>query len=265
MEASLGKLISLQSNARRGGWSAWLLTGLTLLGLSGCGPGHEIDCLKSNGPVTTQRRAVSRQVRTVAVYDNVDLVIVPDTATYAEVRAGENVVNDIELSTPGGPGFLTIRNTSRCNWVRSYDTPREVRLHVPHLRDVAQRGYGRLSNEGRWAQDTLFVRLVGTGSIDLNLTSTYLFVDNYDAGDLTLRGSAYDFHPNLGSNGFLFADGLDTFYCYFTTFPTWVGDAHVLVRQNLGGVLKGSGTFYYRGPPSYIDVTGPNAGRLVRR
>ncbi|QKG52058.1 GIN domain-containing protein [Hymenobacter sp. BRD67] len=237
------------------------------LALAACGPDHSTDCLKSNGTVITQRRALDRRLSTVTVYDNVDLTIVPDTATYAEVRAGEHIIDDITFSTPLGPQKLIIANTSRCNWVRSYDTPRQVRLHVAANHGhfiIEQYGYGLINNEGQWAQDTLFLRLWSTGDINMNVRSTYLYTDIYDAGDMTLSGTAEDFHPNLGSNGFLLASGLDARYCYFLTYREWIGDAHVRVRQNLGGTLNGTGRFFYTGTPSLIDVKGPDAGNLIK-
>ena len=255
----------LQSNAlaglRRAARLPALLAGALIL--AACGAGHDADCLKSNGPVTTQRRPITRGLTDVVLFDNVDVTIVPDTATYAEVRAGENIINDITFEYQG-PRRLLIRNTSRCNWVRSYTTPREVRLHLPHLQDVEQRGYGLLTTDGQLQQDTLFVHSSGTGDINLDVNSVYLFIDIYDAGDMTLRGTAEEFHPNLGSNGFLFASGLHTRYCYFRTFSSWIGDAHVRVSQNIGGLLDGAGTFYYTGAPGLIDPRGKNPGHLVR-
>jgi hypothetical protein len=256
----------LQSNALAGlrRVAAPLAAGLLL---AGCGPDHDTDCLKGNGDVVTERRVVDRRLRTVAVYNNVDLTIVPDTATYAEVRAGEHVIQDIEFSTPGGPQQLVIKNTSRCNWVRSYDTPREVRLHVaPHQTsfDIKQYGYGLITNEGQWAQDTLYLRQLSTGDFTLNVRSTYLYLDSYDAGDITLRGTAEAFQPNFGSNGFLFATDLDAHYCYFYTYPAWQGDMHVRSHGNLGGTLNGTGRLFYAGNPSLVEVKGPSAGRAFR-
>ena len=255
-----------QSNAL-----AWLRRAVGLLAggltLAACAADHDDDCLKGNGAVVTERRAVSRQLNKVVVYNNVDLTIVPDTATFAEVRAGQNVIQDIEFSTPGGPQQLTIKNTSRCNWVRSYDTPREVRLHVarPHRSfDIEQYGYGVVANEGQWAQDTLFLRLWSTGDINMNLRSTYLYLDSYDAGDITLRGTAEDFHPNMGSNGFLFASDLDTRYCYFFTYREWRGDMHVRSHQNLAGTLAGTGRLFYSGNPPLVVLLGPNKGNAFK-
>ena len=252
--------IRLQSNAlarlRRG---VLLLAGT--IGLGACGAGHETDCLKSNGAVTTQRRAVDRRVRIVLVHDNVDLIIVPDTATYAEVRAGEHVIDGLTL-TSQGPNTLLINNTNSCNWTRSYDSPFEVRLHVPHLSDVRQLGYGTLSTASRWTQDTLIVHLLGAGDVKLDLVSKYLYTDMYELGDMTLSGTVEEFHPLVGGSGFLFAGGLAAKACYFRTTRTSLGDAHVRATQNLGGLHEGKGTFYYAGNPNFISVTG--GGKLAR-
>ncbi len=235
------------------------------LALAACGPGHDTDCLKSNGTVITQRRDVDRRLRSVVVYNNVDLTIIPDTATYAEVRAGENIISDITFATPAGPQQLVIGNTSTCNWVRSYNTPREVRLHVASRITnftIEQRGYGLVSTEGQWKQDTLFLRLVSTGDFNMNVRSTYLYTDHYDAGDMTLRGTAEDFHPNLGSNGFLLASSLDVQHCYFLTYREWIGDMHVRCHGNIGGTLNGTGRFFYTGNPAFIDIRGPNKANI---
>jgi hypothetical protein len=256
----------LQSNVLAGRRrAAALLAGG--LALASCSADHDTDCLKSNGTVVTQFRTVDRRMRTVVVYNNVDLTIVPDTATYAEVRAGENMQRDIEFSTPSGPQQLVIKNTSRCNWVRSYDTPRQVRLHVAKRTtnfDIEQYGYGLINTEGQWAQDTLFLRLWSTGDFNMNLRSTYLYVDSYDAGDMTLRGSAESFNPNFGSNGFLFASDLDTRYCYFYTYREWIGDMHVRSHQNLAGTLNGKGRLFYTGNPSLVGLAGPNASNAFK-
>jgi hypothetical protein len=252
--------IRLQSNAVAGlRRSVLLLAGA--FGLSTCGPGHEADCLKSNGAPTTQRRPVDRRVRSVVVYDNVDLIIVPDTATYAEVTAGEHVIDQLTLTYRDSQTLL-LNNTSRCNFVRSYDTPREVRLHTPRLTNLEQRGYGTISTASRWTQDTLFVHLVAAGDVKLDLTSTYLLTDMYELGDMTLSGTAEDFQPVVGGTGFLFAGGLQARFCYFRTTRTSLGDAHVRATQNLGGTLDGKGTFYYAGNPRFIDVKG--SGKLVK-
>lgn len=254
-------LIRLQSTAwqglRRG---ALLLAGAA--SLAACSNGHELDCLKSTGSVTTQRRAVDRRTRTVEVYDNVDLTIVPDTATYAEVRAGEHVADGLTLTAPNAR-TLVIRNTNTCNWTRSYDAPFEVRLHIPHLTTLNQRSYGLVSTASRWTQDTLFVHLLGAGDVQLDLTSKYLWADMYELGDMTFTGTTNEFHPTVGGSGFLFASGLVANSCYFQTTRSSLGDAHVQATQQLGGTVAGKGTFYYSGSPGVLDIKGN--GNVVKQ
>jgi hypothetical protein len=251
--------IRLQSKAlgrlQRG---AWLLMSVGSLGACTA----EVDCLKSNGTVVTQRRAVDRRTRTVLVYDNVDLTIVPDTATYAEVRAGEHVIDGLTL-TYQDARTLVLNNTNRCNWARSYDTPYEVRLHVPHLTDVRQLGYGRISTASHWTQDTLFVHLLGDGDIQLDVASKYLYTDMWEIGDMTLSGTAEYFRSTVGGVGFLYAGGLTAGSCYFETTRSSLGDAHVQATQHLGGTVAGKGTVYYTGNPSSLDIKG--AGNVVRQ
>jgi hypothetical protein len=218
--------------------------------------------LKSNGAVIKQRRAVDRRTRTVLVYDNVDLIIVPDTATYAEVRAGEHTIDGLTL-TYQDARTLVLNNTNRCNWARSYNTPYEVRLHTPNISDVRQLGYGLISTASRWTQDTLFVHLVGAGDVQLDIASKYLYTDMYELGDMTLSGTANEFHTLVGGSGFLLAGGLATHACYLETTRTSIGDAHVQANQYLGGTVAGKGTLYYTGSPSSLDIKG--AGKVVKQ
>ena len=253
--------IRLQSKAlARLQCGALLLLGA--VGLGACGEGHKLDCLKSNGSVTTQRRAVDRRTRSVYVYDQVDLIIVPDTATYAEVRAGEHVIDGLTL-TAQDARTLVINNTNRCNWTRSYDTPYEVRLHIPHLTEIRQQGYGIVSTASHWTQDTLFVHLLGAGDVQLDLTSKYLWTDMYELGDMTFTGTANEFHTTVGGSGFLFASGLAATSCYFETTRTSLGDAHLRSTQLLGGTHSGKGTLYYTGNPSVVDIKGN--GKVVKQ
>ena len=227
--------------------------GLALLaGLSTCGTGHGTDCLKSTGPVITQRREVTDGLVTVTTFDNLDLRLVQDTQTYAEVRAGENLQDDIKLTRNGTS--LEIANTSTCNWARSYDTPREVTLHLPHITTVFLRGQGNVSTVGQFVQDTVFFHLVGAGDYDLNVQARQLYVDLYELGDITLHGSTQELNFTLGGSGRLFAQGLAARRCYFSMNRDSDGDAHVQATDIVGGTVAGNGTLFYGGPPAITDI-----------
>ena len=227
--------------------------GLLLAALfSTCGPGHGTDCLKSTGPIVTRQRAIDPGFVTLTAFDNVDLRLVQDTKTFAEVRAGENLIDDIQLTRKGTA--LEISNSSRCNWVRSYDSPREVTLHLPRITNVFLRGYGNISTVGAFVQDTIFFHLVGAGNYDLTVQARQLFLDQYELGDITLRGSATELNFTLGGSGRLFAQGITPRRCYFRTTRDSEGDAHVRATDAVGGYVAGTGTLFYGGPPTSTDI-----------
>ena len=231
-----------------------------LLLLAGCGKGHETDCLKSTGRVTTERRALPAFTQVYA-YDNVDVQLVQDTARYADVRTGQHLQEDIELTSSGNQ--LIIRNTSRCNWVRRYDTPRVVTLHTPYVRDLFLRGQGNLSTVGNFRADTLFFHLLGAGDATLDVTTQYMNMDMYELGDVTLRGRITDLLAVVGGSGSLDAASLQNRLTYVRLDRFSDGNARFAPTEELRGTHAGTGTLYYYGqPPSVnIEVTGP--GKLI--
>ena len=218
--------------------------------LSTCDSGH--DCFKSTGPVVTERREVAAGLVTVTAYGNVDLRLVQDPQTYAEVRAGQNLIGEIELTRKGQA--LEIANTSTCNWTRSYDSPREVTLHLPSITNVFLRGQGNGSTVGLFEQDTIFFHAIGAGDYDLTVKVKALFLDQYELGDITVRGSANYINFILGGSGRLFAQGITPRSCDFKMTRDSDGDAHVRATLRLGGTVAGNGTLYYGGPPASTDI-----------
>ncbi|WP_345233678.1 GIN domain-containing protein [Hymenobacter saemangeumensis] len=202
-------------------------------------------------------------LKTLNLYNNVDLKLVQDNGYYVEVRAGEKVVDDIKLEVEGTT--LNVRNTSTYNWTRSYDTPREVTLHLPGIRSLYQRGYGTLSSAGPFAQDSTYLHLIGAGNISLDLQGAYLNADMFELGDITLRGQIEEAALRVGGNGRLFADGLQTRRCYFRSTRDSNGDAFVRASDIFGGRLAGTGTTYYAGPPRVTDIEVSGRGKAVAR
>ncbi|UOQ99715.1 DUF2807 domain-containing protein [Hymenobacter sp. 5317J-9] len=220
------------------------------LSLSTCNSGP--DCLKSTGAVVTQQRDVEPGLVTVTAFDNVDLRLVQDTKTYAEVRAGENLISEIVLTRKGNS--LEINNTSTCNWTRSYDSPREVTLHLPRITNVFMRGQGNGSTVGEFVQDTVFFHLIGAGDYDLTVRAKQLFLDQYELGDITVRGTTDYMNCTLGGAGRLFAQGITPQSCDVNLTRDSDGDAHVRASQRLGATVAGNGTLYYGGPPAFVDI-----------
>ncbi|GGG41634.1 head GIN domain-containing protein [Hymenobacter glacieicola] len=232
-----------------------------LLLLTACQQENEASCFTSTGSITTERRSLPA-FRVLTTYDNVRVTLVQDTATYAEVRAGKNLQEDIRLEVKDN--ILTIRNTSRCNWVRRYNTPREVTLHTPRLTDLFLRGQADIRTTGTFRADTLYAHLIGSGDYHLNLTSRYLGLDQYELGDIYLSGTTEELHHTIGGNGSMYAAELTTRDVYLQTNFSSNGNGYFTARQLLAGTHAGNGTVFYRGTPSVTDFRVSGKGKLVR-
>lgn len=260
LQVSLVRRLRLVGLGRVGGVGMALLALAT--GLSACG--SDANCLTSTGPIVTERRAMPAGLRIVYAGDNVDLILVQDTlnAPYAEVRAGKNLLSSLETRLEGDQ--LTLSNNAKCNWARTYDSPREVTLHVPNIENVFLRGSGNVRTAGRFKQKAIFFHLQSAGDMDLDIQSDYLWVDLYELGDVTVRGQTRELNLTVDGNGRFFGQNLRTRTCYFNTNRGGNGNAHILATETLGGTIRGNGTVYYAGNPIYLDLRFTGHGQAQR-
>jgi hypothetical protein len=242
------------------GWEKGLAAVALAVALAACGPGHGTDCLKSTGAIVTQRRALPANLETVTGLNNVDIKLAQGPDAYAEVRAGENLIDNVEFRVTGNR--LDIANTSTCNWARSYDIPFEVTLHLPRVTSVFLKGQGNISTAGRFVQDTIFFHLIGAGDYHLDLQTRQLYLSMYELGDFNVQGVTEELNFTLGGNGRLFASGLQARRCYFTMNRDSNGNARVRATEGVGGTVAGTGTFYYAGRPPVTDFRITGRGRV---
>ncbi|QHJ06823.1 head GIN domain-containing protein [Hymenobacter busanensis] len=228
--------------------------------LGACRKDHELDCFKSNGKVTTQTRELA-DFTTLRVFDNIEVTVVQDARTYAEVRTGENIQEDLMLDVRDDA--LRVYNTSRCNWVRRYDVPRQVTLHVPHLKNVFNVGEKTIRTAGTFQQDTLFLHLSRAGDIEFAVDSKYLWVDLYELGDMRLSGRTDAFVATVGDLGSLYAKPLTARRTNVTLNYNGDGNAHVTTTDYLSADIAGPGTVFYAGSPRQKDINVSGSGRAV--
>ncbi|WP_375433656.1 GIN domain-containing protein [uncultured Hymenobacter sp.] len=238
----------------------WVLRALLLAWpLTAC---QDNDCLKSAGPVTTERRELAAFNELTAT-DNVNITLVPDTETYAEVRTGSHLQEDLKLEVRDQHLYLS--NESTCNWARSYSVPHDVTLHVPSLPDMSLYGQGNIRTASQFQKDTLFLHLKGAGDYDLDINSKYLWIDQYELGDYRLRGKTNDLHLSGGGLGRFLASGLQVAnYCYLDLSLYADGAIYINTSGIFNGTHAGTSTIYYTGNPTQTEIRITGKGNVVR-
>ena len=232
---------------------------LLLLTLTGCGTDAEWDCVKSTGHTATQRRAL-RPFRWVELQDNLEVELVPDTASFVEITGGDHLLPKI-TTEQAADGRLLIRNRNRCNWVRSYRRALTARVHFTgsYLR-ISQKGSGRIWCAPGTRIDTLFLVQLGAGDIDLDVQSRYIWGQQYEYGDVRLRGTTNLISYELRGTGFFYAQDLTAGTAFISSF--YDGVPRVRATQQLGIRLFGAADAYYYGQPTISDFQERGQGRV---
>ncbi|MBD2715053.1 DUF2807 domain-containing protein [Microvirga sp. STR05] len=220
------------------------------------------DCLKSAGEETTERRELP-EFQDITINDNVSVTLVQDSETYAEVRTGKNLQEDLKLEVRGSRLYLT--NESRCNWGRSYDIAYEVTLHLPRINDVDHLGQGTIRTQGQFRVDTAYFHMTGTGDYDLDLRSNYLWLDQYELGDYRLRGTTDQLLLTGGGLGRFFATELRARACYLNLSIYADNDVYVNASEYVQGTHAGGGSIYYAGNPTTADVRVTGKGKVIKQ
>ena len=146
----------------------------------------------------------------ILVNKGIAVVIQQGVRWRVEVRAGENLVNDIEV-TVAGP-LLTLTDNTTCNWTREYGAT-TVYITTPTLTDVYSKTEQSISSQGLLTFDNL--RLVsmntvdgysgiGTGDFVMQIQNQTLTIDNNDVSRFFVSGTTQQLNVNFYESGGIF-------------------------------------------------------------
>ena len=227
--------------------------------LLSCQKENAFDCIKSTGSIKTEIRPLEK-FRTLRIFDNLEVTVVKDSVHFVEVTAGENLLKNIQTEVKNGE--LSLRNINKCNWVRSYDKPFKIRLHVKELRDVFHDGDATLSSENIFPTDTLFLHITGAGDTDLELKTESVWLDIYELGEVRLRGTNNHLTAYILSMGSLKAEDLQNKEAGLKL--TDQGQAFVQVSRVLTAEINGPGNVFYTGSEPQIKTFGNGPGEVKK-
>ena len=224
-----------------------------------CKKENMFDCFKSTGDIVTERRNIEPFTELV-VYDNPNVILVQDSLTYIEVKAGENLLPLI--ATDIRDGKLIIENNNKCNWVRDFSIPIDVYVHLPVMRRVDTFGSGRIYSLNTLVNDTIEIDNWNTGDVELNIAATAAYSKQHAAfGDNTFTGNA----------GFLFIYNTGQGFCDCTSLAVndavaisnTSGQTYVNACTDLHAEISYSGNVYYKGTPA-ISFVITGTGKLIQ-
>ena len=232
---------------------------IVLVGWTGCKKSG-VNCLTSNGKTIRQDRLL-QDFDSIDVQDYVNLILSQDSLNKVTVESGQNIINGI--TTQVIDRQLVIRNTNKCNWLRSYDVPVNVYVSVKDLKKIYYLSSGNISTTNALKTHSLIVEVWGgSGTIDLALD---IFLGHFalvmGTADLNLHGHCAINTIYSGDFGLFQCKNLKTGYSFVTNKGS--NDCYVNVSQYLEANIGSIGNIYYTGNPDSLSIRIHGAGKVI--
>ncbi len=212
-------------------------------------------CFSNTGQIILQDRIVT-DFDSIALYNNVDLVLTQDTNNRVRVEAGQNIIGGI--TTTVTDHMLLIRNTNTCNWLRSYAEPMTVYVSVKNLLKLYYESAGNVTSSNTIRSGHLNIDLWGgCGVIDLDVkVNIGTFIQHMGTADLVLRGTCNVSSVFAGDFGKLQLGDMVTGYTFVKN--TGSNDCYVNTTKMLDATIGSMGNIYYSGNPDsvFTHITG---------
>lgn len=234
---------------------------LVFLLLTACNREQLDDCFTKTGSDITEERS-SDFFNRIELYDNVNLVLMPGDVPFLEIAGGKNLLKAIKTDIKDST--LTIRNTLKCNWVRSFEREITVYATAPGLHEIRYEGSGDVKTEGQIKLDSLDVNIWGgAGSFELDVDITYLkLAMHYGTVDLNVKGKTLITTIFANSYGPFYCSELISNIVYIRNSGT--NDCYVRPLHILEVEITSVGNIYYYGDPIEIKTDISGSGKLLR-
>jgi hypothetical protein len=218
------------------------------------------NCFTNTGDIITESRPVS-DFDTIIARENADIILTQDSINSIEVEAGRNIINGITTVIENRQ--LMIGNTNICNWVRSYDKPLNVHVHVKNLRKIYYLSAGNITSTNFLTPDSFMLDVWGgCGSIilSLNVNTGYIY-EHLGTADITIKGRIIYNSVVAGDFGPLDLREVSTDFTYVTNSGT--NDCFINSSKFLDATILSIGNIYYTGDPDTVRAHISGTGRLI--
>lgn len=232
-----------------------------------CDSENASDCFQSTGEITRQEVSVS-EFSSIAVFENVALVIKQGNTQKVEIETGENLRNEVAAVVEDEQLLLT--DTNDCNYVRDYGTT-VVYVTTPNLTSIRSSTGFPIQSDGVLAFESLSLLSESftdpeaettDGEFNLELDVTSLSMTSNGISYFKLKGSAESFNISIAAgDSRVEAEELITQRVIFNHRGS--NDILVNPQESLTGVLRGTGDLQSFNRPATVDVEELYNGRLI--
>lgn len=229
------------------------------------------DCVKSSGPLTS-RVFEGLSFQRLLVNKRINVVLIEGPEHQVEVRTGENLIGDIEVSVEGD--LLKLSDNTSCNWVRDYGET-VVYVTSPNMTEIISKTEQDISCQGVLHYPNLHLISmntadgysgVGTGDFHLTVDNASLKVENNELGRFYISGQTQLLNVYFWEGGGIF-HGENLAADTINFFHRGSNDLFLRPVNFLNGDIYNVGDVncYSRPPAENVRVTAHYRGQLIYR
>lgn len=239
-----------------------LLILILLLLAASCKKAEDRRCFKSTGEQTEKEIALA-YFNKLVLKEHINYVLIQDSTNKVVIKGGKNLLNLIETNV--SENTLEIKNTNKCNFLRSYKKTITAEIHFTSLININIVGTESLTTVGTIHTDYFaFYTRDGAGDVSLNLDAKFISAEaDHGWCNYTLTGKTEAAKLSIKSNSWCDASGLIVKDSIFVATES-EGDMHINANLiPIRGYLKEKGNIYYTGQPNSIDVLITGKGNVI--
>lgn len=225
--------------------------------------GKESSCFKGSGNDITELRNISKDVTTIFLEDNIDLVLIEANEASLKLEGGENLLPYINTDVSGTE--LKIYSDNNCSFLRNYSRKLTAYLSLPNIKLIEYSGQGNITCSGvlNFKQFSIESK-DATGSVNLTLNSNTVNISQHTGpADFTIKGTTIDAFYYTGGNGWMYFNDLKADNVYLNHSGS--GDMFLRAMNNLYVQLLSSGNINYYGIPNLTIIEHSGSGNLIKK
>ena len=246
----------------RSRWAQLFIIAVVIIAFNSCRKNSPLlDCFTATGSDITQVRQSGRFDK-IRVYNNVNLVLSQSEENTVEIRCGDKIIDNVRTSIDE-TGWLTIENTNRCNWVRSFEREIIAYVGVKNLHEIEYRSSGDISSENTITSDSLMLNVwegAGQVNIDIDVHKNFIYF-HIGTADVYYTGNVHLSYISATSFGPVDVRNLTSTYTYINSDGS--NNCYVGPCSFLNATINSIGNIYYIGDPE-INLDDRGDGELIK-
>ena len=226
------------------------------------------DCIKSSGAMATKPIDLQGQAfSTIVVNRSIALVVAQGPQYAVTVKAGQNLVDDIQVQISNN--ILTLTDGTSCNWTREYGqttvyitAPDLTYIHSKTELEITSAGVLSFPHLRLYAMDILDgYKGVGNGDFRMEVNCPNLTIENNDLSRYYIRGVVQNLWVNFYESGAIF-DGQNLNANVIQVYHRGSNDMYLHPLESITGSIYNLGNIYCDSRPPIVNVQEYYRGHL---